>query len=392
MQGARVSTLPVRLVAAAMVLCVVALTPIRLSAQEYAARIGDVLDIVVVGEADLSRVVTVTPEGNIFLPLVGDVHVAGLTIRQIEERLMLAFKRFLKDPKILVTFRQTMTDKEFVYVLGQVTRPGPYEYRRGWTVAELLAMAGGPTTRAALRRGVILRRATAIPVDLEKLVAGDVSENRELVSGDVLVVPEISERERVLVLGEVARPGYQDLKEGDRVIDVITRAGGPTLKAAPEDIYVLRNGSALRANLETFLRDGDVSQNMLMEAGDVVHMPETMRRALVLGEVATPGPVTLNPRIPTRVLDAVTQVGGPKKGANLSAIMVVRHNGDKPTGITVNLNQVLKQGQTDQNIILKPGDVVFVPAGASIQLKDILDFLASLSGFSILSTMFGLNR
>lgn len=392
MQGARVSTLPVRLVAAAMVLCVVALTPIRLSAQEYTARIGDVLDIVVVGEADLSRVVTISPEGNIFLPLIGDTHVAGLTIRQIEERLMLAFKRFLKDPKILVTFRQTMTDKEFVYVLGQVTRPGPYEYRRGWTVAELLAMAGGPTTRAALRRGVILRRATAIPVDLEKLVAGDVSENRELVSGDVLVVPEISERERVLVLGEVARPGYQDLKEGDRVIDVITRAGGPTLKAAPEDIYVLRNGSALRANLETFLRDGDVSQNMLMEAGDVVHMPETMRRALVLGEVATPGPVTLNPRIPTRVLDAVTQVGGPKKGANLSAIMVVRHNGDKPTGITVNLNQVLKQGQTDQNIILKPGDVVFVPAGASIQLKDILDFLASLSGFSILSTMFGLNR
>lgn len=381
-----------RLCAMMVLLAAVGLIPGGLRAEEYTARAGDVLDILVVGEADLSRLVTVSPEGNVFLPLIGNVYVAGLTVQQIEERLTLTFRRYLKDPKVLVTFRQAVADKDFVYILGQVARPGPYEYRRGWTAAELLAMAGGPTTRAALRRGVILRRTTAIPINLEKLVAGDVIENQELKPGDVLVVPEIGERERVLVLGEVARPGYQDLKEGDRVLDMVTRAGGPTLKAAPEEISVLRDGSTFPANLEAFLREGDVTQNPMMEPADVVHVPETVRRVLVMGEVVTPGPVTLNPKMPTRVLDAIVQVGGPTKAANLSGVMIVRQSGGKPTGTLVNLDQVLKRGEAEKNIVLKPGDVVFVPTGARAELKDVLDFLSTITGYTLLRTMFGLNR
>lgn len=355
---------------------------------EYAVRAGDILDIVVVGDPDLSRLVTVSQDGSIFLPLIGNVHVVGLTIRQVEDRLTELLKRYLKTPKVIVTFRQASLDRDYVYVLGQVSRPGQYELRRGWTVGELLAMAGGPTTRAALRRAVILRRingTTAIPINLEKLMNGDVTQNQELKVGDVLVVPEVNDR--VLVLGEVARPGYQDLKEGDRVVDMITRAGGPTLKAAPEKISINREGEPIKVNLEAFLRQGDMLQNVEVKAGDVIFVPETDRRVLVMGEVARPGSFVLESNVVSRVLDVVMLAGGPNKGAKLSEVMVVRQNGDKPGGISVNLEAVLKGGSTEQNIIIKPGDLVYVPGGLGIQLKDLLNFF---SGFNLLRTLFGL--
>lgn len=366
---------------------VMVLSPPGAQSQEFTARPGDVLDVLVIGDSEFSRLVTVSPEGNIFLPLVGNVAVAGLTLKQIEERLVDVLKKFIKEPKVVVTLRQGTTDKEFVYILGQVARPGAYEYRRGWTVAELLAMAGGATQRAALKRAVVIRRALAIPVDLEKLlVGGDPGQNPELKSGDVLVVPEINER--VLVLGEVARPGYQDLKDGDRILDTLTRAGGPTIKAAPEEISIMRNGHAVKVNLEAFLRNGDMQQNVEMLPADVVHVPETGRRVLVMGDVAKPGPYVLDNRFQPRLLDVIMQAGGPNKGAKLSGTMVVRQSGDKPTGIPINLDLVLKNGSSDQNILIKPGDVIYVPpaSGFPVLLRDVLE---TLSGLRLLRILFG---
>src|SRR5437867_13175487 len=77
-----------RTIAALVILAVGAfsLPPVPALAQEYTARIGDVLDIVVVGEPDFSRTVVVSQEGSIFLPLVGNIGVQGLTIQQITSK------------------------------------------------------------------------------------------------------------------------------------------------------------------------------------------------------------------------------------------------------------------------------------------------------------------
>ncbi len=357
--------------------------------EEYVAKPGDVLEVLVIGEPDISRLVTISPEGNIFLPLAGSIYVAGLTIKQVEARLVQTLKRFVKDPQVMVTFRQANPEKDMVFVLGQVTRPGPYEYRRGWTLAELLAMAGGPTTGAALRRALVLRRGTAIPIDLDRLLNGDTSKNIELKPGDVLVVPELAVTERVLVLGEVTKPGYQDLKSGDRVVDMITKAGGPTVKSAPERISIMRNGDTLKSDLEAFLRQGVLDQNVLMEPGDVVFVPQTDRRVLVMGAVAKPGPYYLDPQVPFRVLDAIAAAGGPIKGANLSSVSVVRQgtSGEKAGSVTLNLDDALKNGGAAQNILLKAGDVIFVPEGFQIQFSDIVE---TLTGIKLLRFLFGL--
>jgi polysaccharide export outer membrane protein len=361
--------------------------PARAQTQDYAVRPGDVLDILVVGEPDFSHQVNVTPDGNIFLPLVGNVPVQGLTTVQIEARLATALARFVKTPKVMVTYEKTGTTGQFVYVLGQITRPGGYDYRQGTTVAELLATSGGPTPQAALGKALILHRTAANPVNLQKLLTGDTSQNAILQPGDVLVIPDNTTR--VLVLGQVDKPGYVSLKDGeDHVLDVVVQAGGPTLKAAPNRIRILRNGQPVSTDLEAFLRQGKPELNPQIQPGDIVVMPETDRRIIVLGQVVKPGPIDLGDTFPRTVMDAISAAGGPANLSKLSTVYIIRQDGGtKPTAITLDLWKYLHEGGPNQNIELKPGDVVFVPASPLVSLQAVVNIL---SGLNLLRVLVGL--
>lgn len=353
----------------------------------YVARAGDVLDILVIGEPDLSRTVTVTSDGLIFLPLIGNVRVEGLTIKQIEDDVAKALTRYVKEPKVLVSFERVGGTGDFVYALGQVARPGAYQFRRGVTVAELLALAGGPTPTAGLAQGLIIHKATANFVDLQKLLSGDASQNQVLQPGDVLVVPDFA-KSRILVLGQVTKPGYVMLKEGDRILDAVVEAGGPTLKAAPERIRFLRKGQPVKTDLETFLREGTLDLNPLLEPGDIVVMPETDRRVIVLGQVAKPGPVDLGETFPKTVMDAIAAAGGPATLSKLDKVYVIRQAGTaQPTAITVDVWKYLHEGGVNQNIMLQPGDVVFVPTSP---LQTVSTLVTLLSGLTLIRVLLGL--
>src|SRR3990172_6189560 len=103
---------------------------------------GDTIDIVVYGEADLSRTVTIKPDGAVSLPLLGEVKAAGKTTTQFAVDLGKLYAKYLKQPSISVTVREFRIDR--IYILGQVSRPGEYQLRPGIGIMELLAHAGGP--------------------------------------------------------------------------------------------------------------------------------------------------------------------------------------------------------------------------------------------------------
>lgn len=350
--------------------------------QEYVLGPGDVVEVTVVGEPQLSGLFTIRPDGRITLPLLGDVVAAGQTSRQLAETLAQALRRYVRNPQVSVNLRQPSPRRQFVYLLGQVARPGAYEYLAGWTVAELLAAAGGPTPKAALRRAVILRRDTAIRVDLEALlVKGNPEANVRLEPGDVLIVAEIDER--VHVLGEVARPGYQEWRDGDRVLDVITKAGGLTIKAAPERISILRDDGALTVDLLAFLYRGQVDQNVPVRSGDIIFVPETENRVVVLGQVAKPGSYFFRPG--DRVTDLLSAAGGPTPRAALSEVGVIRQNGEPPTIITANLVKFFRDGDTKQNVAVKPGDVIYVPDRPDVNWTAVL---AAIREMTVLYLLF----
>lgn len=111
----------------------------------YRLSAGDKLSIAVFGEPDLGGSFTVTGEGKIAAPLIGDVYVMGMSTSEVQASLEEKYRQgYLKDPKVQVQF---LSYRPF-YILGEVKTPGEYPYDSGMTVVKAVAMAQGFTYRA----------------------------------------------------------------------------------------------------------------------------------------------------------------------------------------------------------------------------------------------------
>jgi len=164
--------------------------------QSYLIGAGDVLQIFVWGNQDLSSSVPVRPDGRITTPLVEDVEASGKTptqlARDIEERL----KHYIKNPVVTVVVTQFVGRfSEQIRVAGEVTRPQTLPYRERMTLLDVLIAVGGTTEYSAGSRATIARivdgRYQQFGVRLEDLLKyGDLSANVPMRPGDVVFVPE----------------------------------------------------------------------------------------------------------------------------------------------------------------------------------------------------------
>lgn len=111
------------------------------SSGQYIIGSGDVLDIMVYGESELSRGVFVRIDGNISLPLAGEVEAAGATPAELADRITAKLGRFLEEPEVAVILAESRS--KVYYVLGQVANPGEYAITRPVTVIQAIARAGG---------------------------------------------------------------------------------------------------------------------------------------------------------------------------------------------------------------------------------------------------------
>jgi polysaccharide export outer membrane protein len=142
---------------------------------------GDKIRVTVYGEDKLTGEYTIDPNGQVSLPLAGTIPAAGLTKPALEQSLAEKFKsNYLRDPKVTVdvaTFRP-------IYVLGEVQKPGEYQFRSGLNVVSAMAVAGGATYRASNTRVLIQR--SGEPSLKEYALDPSVP----IMPGDVLRVPE----------------------------------------------------------------------------------------------------------------------------------------------------------------------------------------------------------
>ncbi len=316
---------------------------------------GDQIDIQVYGESDLSRTVTVKPDGHAALPLVDEVKVAGKTTAQLEAELTKMYSKFLKAPLITVTVSQLRVDH--ISLLGQVGHPGDYQLRPGQGMFELLASAGGPTTRADLAKAVVIRgKAETINVDLLDAIAKSKPPDVKLEAGDVLFIPETDRR--IVALGEVGHPGPYDLLEGQRLSDLLAAAGGVNPKAATTKAFIVRNGTQMPIDLKRVMA-GDVAANVALKPGDMVIVPESKDRVLVMGLVSKPGPYEYTENM--TIIDAIAAAGGTAEKANLAGAQIVRLEGGKTKSIPVKADQAMNGKDLSQNITLQSGDMVYIP-------------------------------
>lgn len=293
----------------------VTLHPVALAQQRpYILGPSDVIEVLVFGTPDLSRVVTIRPDGMISLPLIGEVAAAGLTPEQLRGRLAELFGRYVRDAQVTVIVREFRRVR--VSVLGQVTRPGVYDLPLGATVLDALAAAQGLTPEAGLAEARLIRQQDPpIVIDLERLLRGETGLNQRLEDGDAVVVPE-DLMARVYVVGEVTRPGVFPMRGPMTAVQAVALAGGPTRRAMLNRVRVIRRGGGdsaqpatvvtlpnvvvakqpntgvqvISVDLAKVLREGDVSRDIPLQRGDVLYIPENLlileNIALLLGVVS----------------------------------------------------------------------------------------------------------
>ena len=157
----------------------------------------DVLEVTVWRNQDLSRTVVVRPDGRISLPLIGDVQASGLNASQVAAKIAARLTEFKENPNVSVSLKEV--NSYFIYVLGEVQKPGKYPLKSYATVLQGISMAGGFTLYASKNKMQVIRTHTnedgqenqiRIPVPYNELVAGKGEiENFILKSGDTIVVP-----------------------------------------------------------------------------------------------------------------------------------------------------------------------------------------------------------
>lgn len=158
----------------------------------------DVLDIVVWKNADLSQNgVVVRPDGKISMPLIGEVQASGRTANQLASQIASRLKEYKDNPVVTVSVKEV--NSYYVYVLGEVSKPGKFQLKSHATVLQAVAIAGGFTIYASKNKMKVIRhvqvedgqvREIRIPARYDDLIAGtgDIG-NFVLKTGDVIVVP-----------------------------------------------------------------------------------------------------------------------------------------------------------------------------------------------------------
>ena len=160
---------------------------------DYAIGPEDVLEVLVWKNADLSKVVTVRPDGMISLPLVGEIRVAGRTAATLREIIRERLGDFQKVPEVSVIVQEVNSYN--IYLLGEVAQPGKYQLKSHVTLLQAISLAGGFTPFSSRNKIKVLRKgygevqAQTFKIRYKDILKGDADKNILLMSGDTIIIP-----------------------------------------------------------------------------------------------------------------------------------------------------------------------------------------------------------
>ncbi len=324
---------------------------------DYQLSPGDVLQVEVFGSADMSGAYTVGPAGTITMPQLGQVYLRGMTMEQARQHLTERLGELLRLPYVVLSIREIESVRK-VYVSGYVSSQEPLMLPFGATVVDAVIGAGltelSDLTRVRVthpgEQSKVLNLSgirTEQPIDITERVQ----------YGDIIYVPKV--RERIAVLGYVENPTTVLIPVGEqvRVLEAITRLAGGLSAGADNSTALLihQDQRSETIDLHRLMKEGDISENKVLQAGDVLVINEASSISIV-GEVATPA--TFRSGEPVRVLQLLASAQGFTPKADLAEARVYSQDGEMRP---VDLEALWEEGDQSQNIELFPGDILVIP-------------------------------
>jgi polysaccharide export outer membrane protein len=243
---------------------------------DYVVGPQDVLNVVVFGEAELTRMIALDADSSFDYPFVGRIQVAGFTARKVGEELAARLKQYFVNPQVSVEVVKFRSQK--VIVMGLVHAPGQYPLTGSMSVLEVLAAAGSPTSAAASYVTVLRPSGnqprlpqtepgggSSLRLTMKELQGGQVPAGFALRDGDTINVPKA---ETVTVIGHVKTTGPVILDGDMSVMQVIGLAGGITEKGALNRVKIHRMIDGKMQEVK------GVKVSDLVRPGDTIEVPQ----------------------------------------------------------------------------------------------------------------------
>jgi protein involved in polysaccharide export with SLBB domain len=257
---------------------------------DYVIGPGDELRIRVWGQVSFQANVRIDRSGDIFLPQVGTVHVAGLPSSQLDTHLRNAIGRVYHNFDLTADLGQIRSVQ--VYVSGSARRPGLYTVSSLSSLVDALFTCGGPSLQGSMRAIELRRGNTVVTVfDLYNLlINGDKSKDARLLAGDVIFIPPVGAQ--AAVVGSVKNPAIYELAPKESLADLLAGAGGVSAISAEARISIERienhnDRMAMEvaydaAGLATPVADGDLVRVYSI-------LPKYQKTIILRGNTANPG-------------------------------------------------------------------------------------------------------
>ena len=241
----------------------------------------DLVTISVWGNGELTTEMPVRPDGLLSYPLIGDVKAQGLTPAQLKDEITTRLRKYITDASVTVVVKQINSIN--ISVAGEVNAPGTYKVNRPITLMHLFSMVKGFTENADLRKSYLLRNGQKLKVNIHALVQEDDFTQNVWLKPDDLVFIHDNFGNRINVMGEVKNPQVVIFQEGMTVMDAILMAAGLTdiAKANGTKVYrknKTRSGQSIEKisiELDKVIFEGDLSKNILLKPGDIIHVPRS---------------------------------------------------------------------------------------------------------------------
>lgn len=325
---------------------------------------GDSFNITMWGVSEGVFKVTVNQNGEIALPKIGMVGVAGISYSQLKPFIEGQLSKYYQGINVAITFDTIKSIH--IYVVGEVKMPGNYNLTSLSTAYNALFYAGGPTKQGSLRNIKILRKGrTVATLDLYKfLMKGDNSQDIMLQSGDTVYVPLIGDL--VTIVGNVNRPAIYEVKGKADLANVLSLAGGVNPSSYLNRIQIERTVAHERKivmDKNLTLSEDKSNYGVPIQNMDIIKIFPIYSKinnwVILKGAIKHPG--TYEYKSGMRLLDVLKKDSFiPSVGLPHIEISRIQQDLQKMEIYPVDYDKLFGPQDDTANIYLKPGDEIFV--------------------------------
>jgi polysaccharide export outer membrane protein len=351
--------------------------------ESYEVQANNVLEIIVAGNEDLHKFVTVSSDGTITFPYIGSLSVRGKKVSEIEEEITKKLSEgYIKYPVVSISLIKSTTEKIFAY--GLFNMRGDIPYVDDMTVLKAMSLAGGVSIDALYGKLLIKRlekgKHNQYQNIIEAKLIDGVIESRKV--QDMLLEPNdvlIVERSKTfLIQGEVAKRGRFILEEDMKVLRALLEAGGVSTEGMYGKIKVRRKQEGVAGGykdlVESNLNEGVIESNevedTILEPDDIL-IVERGKTFLIQGEVAKRGRFILEEDM--KVLRALLEAGGVSTEGMYGKIKVRRKQEGVAGGykdlVESNLNEGVIESKEVEDTILQPDDILIIERGKTFLIQ-----------------------